>query len=330
MHRLPVDPVDPRQRAELDSLLRAGAFLSLEQEERWLRHGVVSTALERALKERSAEFDLVLALPYIAGTTYFAFKASPANFCLIPCLHDEPFARCAFVKRMLSKSFGLMFNSEPERQLAQRIAPTAARSAIVGVGIEPPGAVNPRGFREKYAVAGPFGVFVGRVEGEKNVNTLVAYFERYKERRNVDFSLVLAGHGTYQPPRRPDIRQVQIDWSDRDSMLSASTLLFQPSLKESLSIVLMQGWMAGRPAMVHARSEVLRYHCMQSNGGLWFPTYPEFEAELDRLLADPQLATALGAAGRDYVARTYSWSAVLDRFHAALQEWGVAIKQEIG
>jgi|GEM_PF-5132311 len=42
------------------------------------------------------------------------------------------------------------------------------------------------------------------------------------------------------------------------------------------------------------------------------------EADVLRLLDDPPLRRALGAAGRAYVQRTYAWPAVEQRLFAAL------------
>ena len=58
----------------------------------------------------------------------------------------------------------------------------------------------------------------------------------------------------------------------------------------------------------------------QSGGGVWVRNAEEFAAVLDRMRADPSLRTALGEAGRRYVARRYSWPAVLRRLEAAVRE----------
>ena len=164
---------------------------------------------------------------------------------------------------------------------------------------------------------------MGRLELDKNVPLLIRYFLRYKERRGGDLELLLVGDGDVRPPESPDLRKLTIDWADRDSMLRAAMLLFQPSLNESLSIVMMQAWLCGTPVLAHARGEVSTYHCRRSNGGLWFANYPEFEEMVDRLERDHVLRKALGANGREYVRGEYAWPAVLERFEAALAACGV-------
>lgn len=321
--RFDADPRDQDQWVKVDMAIRAGQDVGIEGEETWLRTGGASSAMEEHLRiEGGREYDVVLGIPYMAGTTYFAFRAIPDRFCAIPCLHDEPFARLHYVDRMLSQGLGTMCNSWPELDLARRLHPRMGRASLVGLGFEPPAGVpDAVSFRHKYAVSGPFGVFVGRLEIDKNIPQLLEYFVRWKERNPRDFQLLLVGQGDVRPPDRDDIRTIHLDWEDRDSMLSAATLLFQPSLKESLSIVTMQAWQEGRPVLAHGGCDVVRDHCVRSNGGLWYENYVEFEALLNLLLDVPKLNTLLGANGRAYVEREYSWPSVLGRFQGAITTW---------
>ena len=323
VHRFPVDRLDRRARDELDRRIRQGHRLSLEEEERWMRAGPASAAMEEDLRRRGQEFDAVVGLPYIAGTTYFAFRAVSERFFLVPCLHDEPFARMSTTGQMLRHARGVLFNTEPERGLARRLFPSLGPSAVVGLGFDPPATAEPDAFGARYGVRRPFAVFVGRLDPGKNVPLLIDHFLRYKERRGGDLELLLVGDGGVKPPAHEHVRQLSIDWSDRDSMLRAAVLLFQPSLNESLSIVMMQAWLCGTPVLVHAGGEVSMDHCRRSNGGLWFANYPEFEEMVARLEADEKLRNALGANGRDFVRREYGWPAVLERFEAALADWRV-------
>lgn len=321
VRRFPADRTDRVARVELDMKIRSGASLSDGEEEQWLRNGVASAALEQAVKKDARGLDLLLALPYLVGTTYFAFKEAKPRFCLIPCLHDEAFARMNFTRRMLGESWGVMFNTEPERALAQRIQPQLVRSDIVGLGWDPAGPASPADFRDKYGISDDFIVFVGRLESDKNVPEMIDHFVRYKERHPGDLTLVLAGGGSVRPPERPDVRVVSLDWADRDGMLRAARVLIQPSVKESLSIVMMQAWLCELPVLVDARGEVPRDQCLRANGGLWYRSYLEFEAMLERLLEDRQLAATLGRQGRRYVETELSWPAVLGRFEETVGRW---------
>ncbi len=321
VRRFPTDPRDPGIHHELGRAIASGMRLSLDEELLWLRHGASSTAMEEALAALSPSFDVILALPYLFGITYFAFATAPHRFTLIPCLHDEPYARCRFVAQMLAESWGIMFNSPPEAHLAQRLVPQLARWSVVGLGFDDAAPGDPEAFRRRHGLSSTFMLFAGRLEVGKNVPELIEYFLRYKSRRRSDLRLLLAGSGDVRPPARPDIERLESDWSDRNAMYRAATIFCQPSLKESLSIVMMQAWLAEQPVLVDGRCAVTRYHCEQSNGGLWFTGYLEFEQMVDRLLADAALRVALGKNGRQYVRHQYSWDMVLKRFHAAIASW---------
>ena len=93
-------------------------------------------------------------------------------------------------------------------------------------------------------------------------------------------------------------------------VLIACIAFIHPSVNESFGIVLLESFLAGTPALVHAKSRVLVAQCRAARAGLWFRHYPDFEAELLRLLDDPAARAALGDAGRRHVAREYAWPAI--------------------
>jgi glycosyltransferase involved in cell wall biosynthesis len=79
---------------------------------------------------------------------------------------------------------------------------------------------------------------------------------------------------------------------------------------ESLSIVTLEAWSVGTPVMVNGGSAVLRGHCIRSNGGLYYTDYDEFEACLDLLLENRDLADALGRNGKTYIEQNYQWDVI--------------------
>ena len=115
-------------------------------------------------------------------------------------------------------------------------------------------------------------------------------------------------------PRRPALAATLV-------FAAAALTLCQPSLAESFSIVLMEAWLAGTPVLVHGDCPVTRDHVMRSNGGLYFTSAAEFGEALDWYFDHPQERQQMGALGRTYVQREFSWPVVLDRFRAALLLW---------
>lgn len=315
--RFPTTTRDVGIHGELDHAIAAGYTLSPDEELLWLRHGGSSEAMEEALRERADDYDAVLAMPYLWGTTYFAYAACASKAVIIPCLHDEPFARLSFVEEMLSRARGVLFNTEAEASLANRLVTSLAPWGVVGVGFDPPTDVLPRK-RKRLKIPGPSILYLGRREPGKNTPLLIEYFFRYRERRPDPLVLAFAGAGD-PVPARADVVEVKPDWASPYDVYRAATLVCHPSTNESLSIGLLQGWLAGLPALVNGSCAVTRNHCEGSNGGLWFTSYAEFEEVLDRMLRSVELRQALAGNGRAYVEREYSWPAVLDRFHTAMR-----------
>ena len=84
--------------------------------------------------------------------------------------------------------------------------------------------------------------------------------------------------------------------------------------------MLLEAWMAGTTALVHAGSDVMRYQCARSHAGLWFKTYLEFEESLLLLLEQEELRKKLAANGRAFVLSEYSWDVICQRLFKALDE----------
>ena len=323
VRRFPIDIAgrDARRYTALHARLSEGQWLSLADQYDWLKHSAHSSELYAALAARGGDFDWFIFIPYLFGTTYYGSAIRPERSILWPCLHDEVYAYLGPTHDMFQSCRGIMFNSAPEMWLARRLFGRHPGGRVVGFGLTTVEADAER-FRREAGLTGPFILYSGRLEGGKNVPSLLSHFITYKHMRGGPLKLALMGRGPEPIPNHPDI--VQLGFRQGQAKLdayAAATLLCQPSVFESFSIVIMEAWLAGVPVLVHADCEVTRHHATQSNGGLYFRSYDEFEAALDLLLAQPDLLRQMGANGRGYVRQQYGWPAVLERFAAALAAW---------
>ena len=98
------------------------------------------------------------------------------------------------------------------------------------------------------------------------------------------------------------------------SALAGAEVLVNPSANESFSIVLLEAWSVGTPALVNARCGATSEHVRRSRGGLAFAGYAEFEAALDALVDASPLRTAMAESGRAYVERLFAWPVVTERY----------------
>jgi glycosyltransferase involved in cell wall biosynthesis len=296
---------------------------TVDDEYEWIEHSVHSPALYAHLLQHGRSYDYLIFIPYLFGTTFYGSTLYPERTILWPCLHDEPFARFFQTRLMLEACRGVMFNSPPEMDLALGKLGVHNRGAhVVGCGLEEYQADATR-FRRTSGLTDPFILYAGRLDSMKNLIELFAFFTEYKLRMSDTLKLVLIGGGSLPVPKHPDI--VLLGYQTNQAKLdafAAATLLCQPSLMESFSIVLMEAWLAGTAVLVHGDCDVTREHVLRSNGGLYYSTFDEFAGAVNWLLSHPGERTSMGQSGRAYVLQEHSWQTVLGRFRNALAVWG--------
>lgn len=320
VHFFPVDARDEALFGRLQHDISNGRELSAAEEQLWLAHGVNASALIAHLRE--ADYDRVIAGPYLLALTRAAMLAVSGDRArLIPCLHDEPFARLACMRELFAHPARLLFNSAPEWDLARRLFGIAeGRGCLVGMGLDgfPTDAA---GFRARHGLTAPFILYCGRRELLKGTPLITDYLAAFRARTGRDVRVVFTGTGQIEAPDElwPFIMDLGfVTEQEKHDAMAAALAFMHPSVNESFGIVLMESWLAGTPALVHAQSPVLVAQCRASGGGLWFRHYADFEAELLRLLDEPALRDALGAAGKAFVENEYAWPAIEEKFIAAL------------
>ena len=310
-----------RQQPVLDAGLRLGA----DGERAWVENTGVSEPLLEAIAATAPRVDALLFAPYLFASTVLGAAVRPDRSLVIPCLHDEPYARFAPVQATLRGSAGLILNTEAERDLAASLLGELPPNRVVGEGFEPAAGVDGEGFRRRHRLDGDAVAYAGRRERGKNYHLVLEYVTLYARAlsRRGPVRLLAMGGGPLQPPAaaRPLVCDLGfVTHGEMLDALAASLASVQLSRMESFSRVLMEGWLAGTPSIVDAGCPVTVEHCAQSGGGVWVGGAEEFAEVVDRLRGDPALRARMVDAGRRYVARRYSWPAVLGRLEAAVRE----------
>ncbi len=319
VHRFPVGARDSA-RYELLHPRVLSAEATYPEELEWLANSVWSPELQRFLQESVDGYDLVLFSPYLFGTTVWGAQVDPARSALVPCLHDEPYARLETVRRVIESARGCLFNSDAEARLAHSLY-SLDDGTVVGLGWDPPGEPPQAQFAASRDL-GDFVLYAGRLEEGKRVHVAVDYAVRYAAERENAPRLVLIGQGTYEPPEEAAdvvMHAGFVSEEEKRAAYAEALALVNPSHMESLSIVLMEAWLEGTPALVDQGSAVLREHAERSGGALLFDSYRSYREGLDRLRAEPAVREQLGAAGREYVLRAYGWPSVQARFRQAVE-----------
>ncbi len=321
VRRFLIDKLDIGQMYRIAKLAQDGEQVSYKDQLEFVRQSINSEALYQHLREHQHEFACFIFAPYLFGTSYWGVQAVPDKAILLPCLHDEPFAYFTIYRELLEQARGVIFNAEAERRLAvEKLGMVNHATAVVGYGFERnPAPGDAAAFRARYKLPDQLLVYVGRLQGGKNVPLLIEYFVRYKTERPGPLTLVLVGEGEVTQLARPDVVEVGfLDEAEKSAAYAAATLFCQPSINESFSIVIMEAWLQGTPVLVHGDCAVTSEHVQRSGGGWTFRDYAEFRAVLDSAFGDQAERQRRGQAGRSYVAQEYNWDVVIGRLLEAL------------
>lgn len=318
-------PVQKRDRAAFDAVnwrLMHNLPITPAQEQTYISQMLRSPRLYEHI-QAECRHTLFLFIPYMFATTYYGAQICPPRSLIIPCLHDESYARLSLYRQVFPHVRALVLHTDAELALADALYPRSSDQirAVLGEGVDTEWEGDAARFRQKYGLEGDFILVAGRKDQGKNTPLLLDYWRRYVHQRRPPLRLVFIGPGDITIPA--DIAETVIDLGflprqDKYDAHYASWLLCQPSLNESFSLVLMESWLAERPALVHAHCAVTREQCQKANAGLYFADYDEFAAALDYLQANPDTARILGQQGRRYVLANFHWDIVVARYQALL------------
>jgi glycosyltransferase involved in cell wall biosynthesis len=297
--------------------------LSLQRD--WMQmQGPYAPGLAPWIRLHVRSFDVVVFITYLYWSTWAGLRecAGAVPTLLHPTAHDEPPLRLSIFEEVLRAPDAFAFLTPEEADLVRGRFPGAPPGEVVGIGVETdkPGDVD--AFRRRFEVgASPYLLYVGRVDPAKGAAELIEYFIAYKERNPSDLKLVLLGALLLDDPKRPDVVVTGfVDEPTRNGALAGSLALVHPSYFESFAMVLTESFAQSRPALVQRRCSVLEGHAHRSGAALPYSGFAEFEAAVDELYAAPELADALGAAGRRYVENDYDWDVVMTRYERTLAQ----------
>ena len=298
-----------------------GTAAPVDRQEAWFReNGPDAPQLLEHLRQHGAEYDLVLFWTFRYAPSFFGLPIVARRAVLLPTAEEDSAVRLDILENYFQLPAAYLFlTPEEEALVTARAGRPLQPSETIGMGVEPaaprPDAaplLRDRGVPDDYLL------YLGRVDRNKGCDTLLDYFQQYAQGPDGP-ALVLAGPAKMTIPSHPRIRPLgYVSDALRDALLSRARALVVPSPFESLSIVLLEAWNHGVPALVNARCKVLQGQVRRADGGLYYRSAAEFAEALDVLLSNPPVRDALGRQGLAYVEREYRWPTVLGRVERLL------------
>lgn len=279
----------------------------------WMvQQGPYAPGLFQYIKEHAEDYDAFIFYTYIYPTTFFGMQYVPQKTIFVSTAHNEPPLYFDIFSTIFHLPQAFLYLTIEEQELVH----TTFRNQhipyeVLGTGVELQSERRLDAFRQKYGIDGDFLLYAGRIDEGKGCGQMIEFFSRYKANHPGNLLLVLIGKAVMKIPDRRDIRMLGfLSDEDKINAMDAATMLVMPSQMESLSIVTLEAWSVATPVMVNGGCEVLRGHCLRSNGGLYYTDYEEFEACLDLLLENKELAKALGNKGKEYIQQHYQWDVI--------------------
>jgi glycosyltransferase involved in cell wall biosynthesis len=303
-----------------DEVFEGGA--SRERQDEWFReNGPESPELLDYLRAHGHEFDLVVFWTFRYYQSYFGLPIVADRAVLVPTAEDDAAINLDVLPAFFDKPAGYMFLTPEEEQLvSSRAYRPLLPSMVVGIGLEPIANSGTRTPLDALGIPEKYLLYLGRVDRNKGCDALLENFQEYSAARP-DVTLVLAGPAKMQIPSSPKIRALGYVTNEvREALLAHARALVVPSWYESLSIVLLEAWNHGIPALVNGRCKVLAGQVRRANGGLYYMFPAEFDEAADFLLNRSVERDAMGRQGLAYVDREYRWPTVLSRVESLLQE----------
>ena len=304
--------------ADVSERAFSGTASDAEQEEWFRENGPDVPELLQHLASHGASYDAVLFWAFRYAEVYFGLPRVAGRAILVPTAEDDPVIRMAILERFFRLPAGYIFLTPEEQELVERRIASPPPSVVIGSGLDPARPASPIDVRS-LGIREPFILYLGRIDPNKGCDDLLRHFIRFKAEHGGPLQLVMAGSVNMPLPEHADIRYLGfVDEPTRDALLQHAVLLAMPSRFESLSLVLLEAWNHGLPAVVNGYCAVLKGQALRANGALFYRNYDEFARSVSVLLDRPGLARELGQQGLAYVEREYRWQTVISKVDGLL------------
>lgn len=317
---------EPKVFSALDSMMLSNPHIEEEISEQWIEHmGPYCPELVEYVDKHQDEYEAIIVVTYLYYTAVKSIVRIKNKAIFIPTAHQEPFIHFDMYKKVFGAADAYVFLTDEEKDLVHSIFHNEdVPYEVMGVGVEVPEVVDSERFKKKYNLDN-YLIYVGRIDEGKDCPRLFKYFLEYKRRVKSDLKLVLMGKAVCDIPKSPDIISLGfVSEEDKFDGIKGAKALILPSKFESLSISVLEAMTLSVPVIVNGICDVLKGHCVKSNGGLYYKNYFEFEGCINYMMEHPEEYAIMCKNARKYVEDYFKWDDIMKKFDSIIERVGKA------
>ena len=314
----------PKIFSALDSYMLSNPDADVETSDKWIENmGPYCPELVEYVDEHQDEYEAIIVVTYLYYTAVKSIVRIKDKAIFIPTAHQEPFIHFDMYKKVFGAADAFVFLTDEEKELVHAIFHNEdVPYEVMGVGVDVPAHVDSERFKKKYNLD-EYIIYVGRIDEGKDCPRLFKYFLEYKKRNKNNLKLVLMGKAVCDIPKSPDIISLGfVSDEDKFDGIKGAKALILPSKFESLSISVLEAMTLSIPVIVNGICDVLKGHCVKSNGGLYYKNYFEFEGCVNYMLEHPEEYKMLCANARKYVEDYFQWDDIMKKFDRIIERVG--------
>lgn len=274
------------------------------------------------IKENKENYDIFISITAEYAPFYYSAMNIGDKLISIPTLH---LCRSSF-RGSLAQAFSntkfVGFNTVSEQKLAKKIfGADLKNNGIISVGIEPAAADDWNRVKRDFNLPDKYILFVGRLERSK-IGKMMDYYELYRKKmagREV-LPLVAVGQVFDNSIVSPNVIYTGfVSEAQKRSIIQHAHIIINPSMYESLSLILLEALHDNIPVLVNGKCNVLKEHCIKSrNAVLYYTNKRNFIKNLTRIIYDEDTRKYMAEKGKEYLKDNYDWDIIMKNMENAI------------
>ncbi len=280
---------------------------SRKDERNWYyQSGPISNRLIKKIVSSEDNFDLFIFYGIENLLTYKLSKLIKTKKILIPKTEDNTIEEIKRTDDVVSKFSGLIFFSEHERAKFSELSPSSEKKPyfIFRAGSyfeEFDDIKSTKNIKEKFSIKNPFLLYTGSIDESHMVSKLLKYFLFYLKRNFAEVSLVLSGKIRMPLIAHPNIHYIETEnINDTVALKRKSVLSVFPDEKSIFPNEFLNSIYEGKPSLLTERNRSYMEILKESNAGISYFDYFEFEEALNLLLSKRSLRKKLSINAKKY------------------------------